>query len=859
MFDWQTEEDESLWDDESTAPPKTAVSRKRTWLISGAVIFLMGFTGWLLYQQLLKQADAAVANVESDILSSHNLVQTAANTEDADLLRALLSGRDMGWAELQQDLVADGLFWERPFFAMQFQPDSHEVIETTIDPALEAAEVVYTQSYDILNAEGVTETVVLQNTAVYRRGSQRWLYSPQDDAFWGEWETTEFDRLMLVYPTRDQEIAERLFDDFIDFIDRACAEIDDLACNETDQIIVRLEKDPTTIKDLGTIGVLPQSGLRVELPAPSLVGVPVDDAGYDALMRGYAGLVVTAVIADAVSWECCDQAPIFETLLAYQLGQLRLRPWTITIDDHITLWEEVPFVSLDNLIQYWDQDSSAELSAADTLFLETAMDFMLRQHPNQSAAALQRQLSDESNSFIRWVRAFQNRSNDARFVSPSMSISLLDEEWRLYALLQKDVETSETLPVALPEQDIQLLCMQDFSDQPQMMLTRYRLGNQTWEIERETQLFSILYPTIDEESVVLLGLEFSDNQPRSIIELWDEGQSQLISGDGRYVITLGQFDPTGRYLAGIVFPQDGEAPEENTALLFDLNDCDESGCSIIPVPGLPVWSPSGERAIYVDSNFAETSANLADGRVWMVDDSQNLQSFPMFYVEAIPNLEEDDLPEPISEGQSVFWLDEERFGFVQSLDNTRQQLVLMTNETEPEIVLETMELIGLVPEDVPLGHLSIQFVRPNPTNSNQLFVIANDIDGQGYVFFIDLETGEVAYRFSFGQMTMNNNLTGFSPNGRYLATIGSKRDSNEFNFISDFLTIHDIEANHTDDYLYDAAENSLNFVFDWSTDGEWLLTILDDGLLQLIAPAYNYRQIIEHDFGECQMVTWINR
>ena len=858
MFDWQTEEDESIWDENPAPPKETAVSRKRTWLVGFILVVAFGIAGWFVYQQLVKQTDVAVANVEADIISSHNLVQTAVETGDGDLLRALLSGRDMVWAEAQQDLVEQGLFWERPFFDMTLRPEHHEIVETTIDPALEAAEVIYTQAYDILGMDGVTETIVMQNTAVYRRGSQRWLYAPLESEFWGEWETIESDKLMLVYPIRDQDIAERLFIDLEAIVEQACAELADLNCDETDQLIIRLEKDPQVVVELGNIEGLTQSGLRLNLPAPSLVGVPVDEAGYEALQRGYARVVVTAVIADAVSWDCCEHAPIFETLLSYQFSQLNLRHWTITIDDHIALWESTQFVSLDNLYTYWEQDNAIELATSDRLFLETAVDFILHQYPNQSAANLQRQLSIEENSFLRWVRNFPSQSNDARFVSPSMLISLLDEEWRLFTLLQKEIGTAEIEPIPLPKQDVQLLCMQDTSDQPQLLLARYQLESQSWVIERENQLFTLLYPTVDEESVVLLGLEFDNNQPSSAIELWQDGQSSLVSKDGRYLVTLGQFDPTGRYLSAIEFPQDGQIPEENVAMLFDLNDCDETGCATISVPGLPNWSPSGRRAIYLDSVFIETTATFADGRVWLVNGSQSPQSYPMYFVEGIVDVSEIDEPlTPIAEGFSVFWLDEERFGFVQSLGSTRQQVVLMTSDSEPQVILETTDLIGLIPENVRLGHLLVQYVRPNPANTNQLFIVSNDIDGQGHLFFMDLETAVIEYRFSFGQM--DNHLSGFSPDGHYWVTTGAIRESSELNIVSDFLTIHDVAENQTDDYLFDSADNSLNFIFDWSTNGEWLLSILDDGLLQLIAPDYNYRQVIEHDFGECQMVSWINR
>ncbi len=857
MFDWQTEEDEAIWDDEPALQSKTAVSRKRPWWLGGLLVVLVGIAGVLFYRQAQKQAEAAVANVEADIISSHNLLQTAVETGDADLLQALLSGRNMAWAEIQQQLIRNGLFWERPLLAMQWQPTGHKIIETTIDPALESAELVYSQAYDILTSDGVTETISLQHTAVYRRGSQRWLYAPQEDEFWGEWETTDSDRLMLIYPARDKQIAERLFADLSDVINRACDELTDLNCDESRQIIVRLEKDPSSLSVLNNLALLYQSGLRLELPAPSLVGVPMDDAGYDALQRGYAGLVVTAVIAESVGWKCCEHGPVFQTLLNYQLGQLQLRPWSITVDDHIALWDGDRLVSLDGLLDYWEQTTVEEPDPAGSLFLQTAVDFILRKFPHQSPAALQRTMSATENiRFSRWMLEMPGLSSDFRFVSPSALISALDQDWRLYAILQKDIDSVESLPIPLPAQDIQLICMQDSVDTPEVILARYISERSTWVVDRQNQRFTIMYPTIDEAGVVLLGLEFSDSQAQSVIEIWRNGTSQLISGNDRYIITLGQFDPSGRYLAAFILNQVEEFPSSTAGILFDLDECDATGCAELTIPGIPVWSPSGERVIFIGTDFAETAPSLADGRVWMVNGNLGTGTFPLYLVENVGGLAESEYPTPFAEGHSAFWLDDSRYGYVQSLGGTSQQIVLVNDDGEPEIILEANELLDLVPENVRLGHLLFQYARSNPTNSNQLFVVASDIDGQGYVFLVDLESGAVEYRFAFGQLI--NHLFGFSPDGRYLVTTGAQRESSELNVVSDFITIHTIASNQTHHYLFDTSDSNINFVFDWSADGNWLLSILDDGLLQLIAPDYNYRQVIAHEFGECQMVSWVN-
>ncbi|KAA3664161.1 MAG: hypothetical protein DWQ04_07125 [Chloroflexi bacterium] len=858
MFDWQTEEEEAVWDDDLVPPPETAVSRRRSWLFGGFLVVLVSIAGVLLYRQVQKQADVAVENLEADIISTHNLVQTAAEMRDADLMRAMLSGRNMAWAEIQQQLVGEGVLWGRPLLNMQWQPTGHELIDTIIDPALESAELTYSQAYEILNLNEVTETISLQYTAVYRRGSQRWLYAPLEDEFWGEWETLDSDRLMLIFPKRDQEIANRLFVDLADIIEQACDELADLNCDESDQIVVRLEKDPASLSLLNNDKLLYQSGLRLELPAPSLVGVPLDDAGYDVLQRGYAGLVVTAVIADAVDWECCEHRPIFQALLDYQLGQLKLQPWSITVDDHIAMWEGEQLVSLDGLLAYWEQATLEELAPPDDLFLQTAVDFLLQQFPHQSPAAMQRLMAPNENiSFLRWMLNLPRLNNDPQSrLSPSILINSLDQDWRLFALLQKDIDAAASVPIPLPKQDIQLVCDQSLGDDPDFLLARYISESSTWVTERQNQAFTLMYPTVDEDVILLLQLDFSSDHLESVIELWEGGAPQLISGDGRYVITLGQFDPTGQYLAAFVFAENLDLSAPMRYVLFDLDDCDASGCAEIEVPGIPTWSPSGERVIFMEADFISTAPILADGRVWMVDGNQSKSIFPLYLIDNLDELDANEPLTPFAEGYSAFWLDESEYGFVQSFGGFRQPVMLVMGGEEPEIMLETDDLLELLPESVRLGHLLIQYVRPNPTIPTQLFIVASDIDGQGYIFLVDMEKDTVEYRFNFGQLS--EHLLGFSPDGRFLVTTSAIRENNDLDFISDFITIHDIDQNETVNTLFDASDDNINFVFDWSADGNWLLTILDDGLLQLIAPDYNYRQVIEHEFGDCQMVSWVN-
>ncbi|MCP5099940.1 MAG: hypothetical protein GY943_30675, partial [Chloroflexi bacterium] len=150
----------------------------------------------------------------------------------------------------------------------------------------------------------------------------------------------------------------------------------------------------------------------------------------------------------------------------------------------------------------------------------------------------------------------------------------------------------------------------------------------------------------------------------------------------------------------------------------------------------------------------------------------------------------------------------------------------------------------------------MDYVIPDPYRESHFFLIMSDIDFHGYIFRVDRNTGEVEFRVDVGLMIRH--MTGFSPDGRYLTTTRNITDGG-FDETSDFISLHEVDTGTTQDFLYDSPDSFSAFVFDWSDDGNWMITILDEGVLQLMAPEYNYRQLIEHDFGVCQSVAWINR
>jgi len=128
------------------------------------------------------------------------------------------------------------------------------------------------------------------------------LSPPADDrAYWGNWEQDERDNLTLTFPRRDEEIAVRLAGELDSFLAELCA-INTVACPPDFKLTLRLEIDPTSLRRLGELPYPLRASSaatedRISLPTPSLIGKPVDEAGFRALRRGYAGWIGTAIVA----------------------------------------------------------------------------------------------------------------------------------------------------------------------------------------------------------------------------------------------------------------------------------------------------------------------------------------------------------------------------------------------------------------------------------------------------------------------------------------------------------------------------------------------------------------------------------
>ena len=334
-FNWRTDE-EFDWDEEEIkAPaPRKPVAWQRPALFLGALLILAG-AAYLVTRRVGEQVDAAASDIAVDVLSSYDLLLRAAGSGDRELFVTVLSGRDPGWTEAQKMLLDAGQVFGRDTFALRLDRegllDNRPVAENVIlSSDFTAAEVTFRVPYDAQVGNGLTVPMILEQTQIYRRGNdQRWLLSPPLDEFWGTWELIAGQRLRVRYPTRDEALATRLAADLDSRLGAMCG-LPGVICPVDLRVELRLGEQPGTLltgldKETQLAG-----GPSFNLAAPSLVGTPVDEAGYQALLRGYANHVVSALLTRYSGYECCDHPLFYQALLDFQLSQLAVQPWPLS-------------------------------------------------------------------------------------------------------------------------------------------------------------------------------------------------------------------------------------------------------------------------------------------------------------------------------------------------------------------------------------------------------------------------------------------------------------------------------------------------------------------------------------------------
>ncbi len=880
-FDWQTEEDDrraqTNWDEPVEAQRSPPTRRPLPWRLIAVVAVLVAAVGGIVWWRIDRQIEDTLHAFRTDVIASHNLIQRAAADGDQEIFRSALSGRLPSWTAAELDVFEAGMFTDRASFGLTPVEGSLPLI---LDPPDEeaaagesAAEIVF--SPDLNEAivtvnqpfvrQSTDETVVLQQTAIFRRGDSRWLLAPPLEEFWGDWITTEGDYLSLIYPARDADVAERLAGELDAEISRLCETLEDIRCSADLHLTARLATDPAALAAVATpLGALiraRQDEDILELPAPTLVGLPAAtnedtaEAGYAALRDGYARHLLAAVVAQAVNWNCCEQSILFDILLEYQLGELGFLDWSVDEADYRQVMESRLRLS-DLNYALMNRLDPAEASATQLQEARTAVDFLANGVPGLSAAGLQRAMGSSRN-----INRFLNNALAAAERETGTTLpNNLDLALWIYAF---QVGSTPPEPVEMPaDEDLYLTCTATDGNQSTDTSTLLRYAA---DAERWAEMYSLsgfIWLSALPDPTTLLMQEFSMGSEAWQTNVWRaDGRTTVYEAEAnRFALSLGETDPQGRRMVTYSFDPEYDAVR---AFVIDLADCD-GDCATADVIGLPFWSPDGQWAVYMDNpdGFPQATFVAANERYVMLEADVPFGDRPLFLGPGDAEPGNPDLAE-LGEGYSPFWLDERTFGYIRRLPRTGrpsrgdEEIVLATIDAPAgETLITAADLYQSLPDTLPTGRLSLAYVATHPGQPEKLFIVAlDDLEQRVYVIIYDLATRLPETRLELGA-EINHSL-GFSPDGRYLVLTGYGRRSAAPGDMSGQLLLHDVAENRTYPFMTLLPFFLPSVVYDWSDDGRLLAMAFEDNLIGIIAPDERSVELLSHGYGNCTSVAWL--
>ncbi len=851
-FEWQTEE-EYNWDEEVALPEPPQPGRRRWlwWVLVGVV--LVGTAVFLLYRQLNQRVEVATEDVADDLIASYAVLQQAAQNQDENLFNSLLSGRDPEWSLAQQNNIASGLLFDRPGFNLAWQPGVAEtaVISQTLSPDLTAAELTTVQKYSLDIGNGLTETVELERRDVYRLGEDRWLYAPPEREFWGVRRRLEGQLLSVRYPARDEQIVHRLAADLEAKLVQLCS-TSGYSCPPDVRVRLVFSPEPDSLTQATFLDALTQEReapgaiwageQAIELPTPTLVGLPQDEVGYRAIFRGYARQMLTLAINDLTGWECCQNVPFYRAAVTRQLYELGVADWPLaansslftadsTAEEAISLQPQFP---LGIGGQYWNAP-----------FPETPTDFAQNPAPyvvvaflvdelHVSISGIMASLGKQTVLFSQWL---------TELAGPPWTEATLNNALEMYVAAWQDEPGAAG--IVWPDADLLILCQDTSRNEQALYLYEF-------EQERPHHLqnmpgSNVFFTTFPDGSGLAVSGQANDGQPETYLLRHDQ-RINVVWNDVVGILSRPPLaiptvtDPNGRYLLWTVMPQ---FATDTFYALTDLEACqDGNRCEAIPLGGYPVWSPSSERLITLTVTNPWWSEGLSNGLMLLRD---------------VPTAEAINSP---GFGSSVFWRDEEQFGYLTQLQNGLQQLVLSDGSLErPESVVDNATLLSLLldmPASGSPSSLRIQFAQPLPTNPNEYVILADerlsDVTSD-YLLLYDHAVQEISLLVPLPLVDLTEEIgVRWSPDGRLLLI--SLTDAEDMSTQLVMLELDAFTQRLAIKRLAGETVYPRHFYASWSPDGEWL-AMPELGYIRLWHGRDEH--LLNFDDLNCTNAGWVDR
>ena len=802
-FSWQTEDDDS-WHELPTQP-RPHPPRRRVWLWVVLLLAAAILTPLIIYNRLQKQVETATAQARDDVIAAHTLSQHAAANQDTDLFRSNLSRHDPTWADVQRELVSRGLYLDRSAFGLVWwaesalnQANPMQPISLTLSPDLLTAHITYEQEYrltDPLSPETPSnQTIRLQHTDVYRRGQDRWLRADPLDDFWGALEEVEHTYLTVQYNARDAAIATRLAEDLNGQLTTVCQTFPAVNCDDL-HLTLLLSRNPDyffTLLDLEEI-LTTEDILR--LPAPTLVGVPLEDVGYQFLLRGYAVPLVSLAITRLTGYECCHHSVFFRAFLDKELSRLNLTPWPLTAESYAQLSvADLPGL----VITEWDRESIM-YDEATRFYLYSLVDFLTEATRPQLDITYWQSSLRPGMSYWSWI--------EPRLVTAT-STGLFNTRWLNY--IEQQRQAIPPPPIRLPEGELRLSCMDG--------TIHYQPASNSWSESNQT---SAIIRTIP--GGYLAQAVAYQGDARSLLMV-QNNHTTVITSTNQAEIVYGPSFFTQPYpwlhFTTINLTAPDTRPQD---WLVNLDSCKEGECDLRPLRGTPIFSPDGQNMLVLVDGLGTGS----------LDDIY-------LTTPTAPTMRQ------VGRGYGWFWLDNEHFAFFYDFTNRIEMYIGQTDGSTPRHVFTNSDLSRFFPEAQADSPYHINWISPRPQAPHETLLWMTYTGSSSYELVFHLTWDDTWQTIVDTKLVWEGDwaVPSFSPDGRFYLFDQPTQLPNRA------LILRDVASGA--EQLYEWSEIGIMSVSTpfWLDDGRWLVYISDTELT-LIAPHENYARRIPHAFFNC--------
>lgn len=800
-FSWNTDDEEG-WHD--LLPPTNPHPRGRFWqwllVLSAAAILISA----LIYARLQQQIRAATTRTEQDILSAHELSQLAAANQDLDLFRTNLSPLDL----ISTELVAQGLFLDRPAFDLEYLPTTSLPITITLAPDLLLAELRYEQEYR-LTTDPSGPTIRLRQTAIYQRGGTRWLRANPLPDFWGETAEQPETYLTVQYPQRDQVMALRLAQDLDEQLATLCRTFPTLDCSADLHLTLQLSPNAKTFFTLTDLEAIIRNDQVLVLPAPTLIGLPLDEAGYQAILRGYSVPLVSLAIARLTDYDCCERFIFFRAFLDKELSQLNLQPWPLlTAESYAQIRPDILPIMISRL---WNREQIED--EQEWLYVYSLVEFLTAKFSPHTEITEWQKADIAAVNYWEWLGAA---------AGPIQNRLIFNTE-----LMQFVQEQSQRtlLPIPFPAGALHLNCDADEGYSSASFQYQFQTGR--WSnLSLASSLFQpatdgyVAEQFTDESHTIV----FVQNDEPTVITT-TQRTDVFFTGTLSYLRYLGNPTPANRFHFMSYSPLNLLRVPQNW--LVNLDECATGACSPRPLPGVPIfWSPGNQHIIiYRDFSGNDPTANifLAAGH------GENVR--------------------PVATGYQPFWLDNDHFGYFQP--NSATGIVDMmfgdVHTGESVLGLSHTELVPLIDDGPADASYFMTWAVARPQSDHQLsLLIIQDRGVTSRYLILNLQWDTGWQQVLDAEIVYDETVLAvpaFSPDGRFQVFTEANQTNAQ-------LVVRSMDTQEEQVYRLRVNTGAFFNFPQWSEDSRWLMYASEADIL-LVAPEEAYEWRIPHAYSNC--------